>query len=744
MKRIVALWLAAAMLLALTACTKEQKTDSAAPVDDPSISAAAGLDEELTRAVEYGIVSEAELTGLEKTVTYGQFCEFLTCVVAMRDEELVPVWEELAAEALSSSEPMQRDDVLLAMFEASIVMGIDRDEGQLPDWDESLAQGDWWGGRTLDYDLFPNWQEPYADTYNGNQDFNLFDHAAWHFEKTPSVISGLLPLEPREDMTYGFGQDVCFEEAVRAVTRLVESNAKITAEDPVYVPVTEAGTYDKTILTDELLAADSDLPDVTQNQLPSSWKGTGLSSCKDGRHMYRSFRESDVTFLSENGFNFLRLFFGFDTLRFPDYPEDGRLVNENELQELDQLIAWGIEHGVHIQISMSFYLDEYGRCKREETSSSLMPENDAEWALITDYWTMLSRRYAGIPNRYLTFDLSNEIQPSGSDFAYEAEKMGEMVSAIRLADGERVLLHSFPGNPNMEWMEFTTSLGLAVGCHPYYPQSISTGDTGAGSGDYFEPCWPMPVLPGWKISTREAPLTLQGEIDGAALAIHVGKSGPNARVEVLADGARLKLFEMPDPLWEENGECWYGEDMLTCTVPEGVAEVEIWTRDEDAHIDTVIVEDEDSRTAVVFSSDDWDDAYPLPVVIHGDGTYSNTEGTFLTGQEIYEKAVAPYREVARRNDVGFMIGEFGVFAGADWDIGVVTAYQETMMEMFAEQELGWCYCELYNAGAHLLLREATQSQWANATLIDAGLDPADGPCLVVKEMLDSFRRYTMS
>lgn len=217
---------------------------------------------------------------------------------------------------------------------------------------------DWWHGLSRDYPLFSNWQEPYAGTYDGSTEYNILEHAAWHFEKTPSVVSRLLPFEPEEDMTYGFDKDVSYEEAIRALTRLTESNAKITADDPVYIPVTEAGGYDTSIITDQLLSANSPLPEVSQNELPSDWKGAGLSCCKDGHHIYRHFRESDVTFLAENGFNFLRLFFGFDTLRFPDYPEDGRLINENELKELDRLIAWGMEHGVHIQISMGFYLDE--------------------------------------------------------------------------------------------------------------------------------------------------------------------------------------------------------------------------------------------------------------------------------------------------------------------------------------------------------------------------------------------------
>lgn len=90
-----------------------------------------------------------------------------------------------------------------------------------------------------------------------------------------------------------------------------------------------------------------------------------------------------------------------------------------------------------------------------------------------------------------------------------------------------------------------------------------------------------------------------------------------------------------------------------------------------------------------------------------------------------------------------MIGEFGVFANANWDIDLVTAYQESMMEIFAEKELGWCFCELHNSGGHLLLREPVESQWVNATTKPIDLGYNDGSCRVVIEMLESFRKYTM-
>ena len=86
MKRILALCLAGALILILAACGEAPKV-----ADTPV------LDEELERAVSYGLVSAEELSDLEETVTYSRFCGLLSKVVAMRSEDFVPAWEELAA-----------------------------------------------------------------------------------------------------------------------------------------------------------------------------------------------------------------------------------------------------------------------------------------------------------------------------------------------------------------------------------------------------------------------------------------------------------------------------------------------------------------------------------------------------------------------------------------------------------------------------------------------------------------------
>lgn len=103
-----------------------------------------------------------------------------------------------------------------------------------------------------------------------------------------------------------------------------------------------------------------------------------------------------------------------------------------------------MEYGVHIQIAMSFYLDEGGNDKTGDSIAA----NDAQWAMVQDYWTMLARRYAGIPSRYLTFDLSNEIQPGEEDnLSYAESKLSELVSAVRTADAQPGAAPRIPGEP---------------------------------------------------------------------------------------------------------------------------------------------------------------------------------------------------------------------------------------------------------------------------------------------------------
>lgn len=195
------------------------------------------------------------------------------------------------------------------------------------------------------YPLFPTWEETGFEWCGSNYLWGgVFTCAI-----KQSKISGkaIYPFEPDDDQGY-MQSALTRRDAIAAVLRLGELDAALLEPDGEYISVADVGVYDKTIITDALLSAPSNLTEPTQSVLPSKWKGAGLSSSKNRVEEYKGFSEGDIRLLSDNGFNFTRVFFGFETLRFPDFPEDGRLVNENELRDLDQLIAWGIEHAASV------------------------------------------------------------------------------------------------------------------------------------------------------------------------------------------------------------------------------------------------------------------------------------------------------------------------------------------------------------------------------------------------------------
>ena len=121
------------------------------------------------------------------------------------------------------------------------------------------------------------------------------------------------------------------------------------------------------------------------------------------------FQERDLKFLSENGFNFARVLIGFTTLGYPDHPENGSLVNLAELEDLDRLIAWGMRYDVHLSLCM---LSPPGYASQEDVEHQAIKDADypspEQWELIRSYWTMLTKRYAGIPSRNLSFELCTE------------------------------------------------------------------------------------------------------------------------------------------------------------------------------------------------------------------------------------------------------------------------------------------------------------------------------------------------
>lgn len=357
-KRVFSLMLALVTALPLlTACsgqsaaeapdTTEQTTVE--PTEEP-IAAEAMLDAELLRAQSAGLLPEAWLEDMEATATFAEYANILTRAVELWNKDAVPEFEGHMRLAADADEPMKVEDGYLMLSYLWVQMG----KSEI--WPGDFMQNAWTmtpqevqdeAGRELrwNYPHFPDFETIVYHYRNSNYIWG----AMMDFPMVMSPVSGefMFPYDAENNSLY-LNQPLMRDMAVRSLLRMLEyCRVELDENWREYVVLADVGAYDKSIITDELLNAPSDLPEVTQAALPSEWKGAGLSARKQMASQYLHFDESDVRFLAENGFNFGRLFFSFESLRYPDYPADVRSVNLCELCELDQLLAWCMKYGVH-------------------------------------------------------------------------------------------------------------------------------------------------------------------------------------------------------------------------------------------------------------------------------------------------------------------------------------------------------------------------------------------------------------
>ncbi len=178
----IALILAAVMLLSLLSCTtQEQATPkatntptvatTAAPTQEPTAETAPN--DEVALAIDYGFVPQGLQGSYDEVVLQSEYCEMLENVLYLYDQASVPAWRAVAANALSSSRKMKREDAMLAIYEAACVLGLG--ENTNGDWaatDVSLEAGAHFWELSQQFLDWPNAGEPCpfctnVDTYRG-------------------------------------------------------------------------------------------------------------------------------------------------------------------------------------------------------------------------------------------------------------------------------------------------------------------------------------------------------------------------------------------------------------------------------------------------------------------------------------------------------------------------------------------------------------------------------------------------
>jgi len=323
-------------------------------------------------------------------------------------------------------------------------------------------------------------------------------------------------------------------------------------------------------------AAEKDV--VTARRLPR-WRGFNLTEkCVKRTRGNPPFKESDFALLAEWGFDFARLPLSYLIWGSRD---DWSVIREAPLKEIDRAVDLGRQYGIHINLNfhrIPGYCINARELEPADLFSGRKAERDKALSAAVFHWKAFARRYRGIPNRRLSFDLINEPPKMRSYEGYLEERYVEIVRAlvagIREEDPNRLI---FADGINIGQVPVLgiVDLGLVQSTRGYLPKAVSHYTANWVPRDEFEtmtpPTWPLKDDQGqiWdrnrlkqELIDRYRPLIEKG------VQIHIGEWGSFNKTP---HPVTLAWMEDCLSLWEEAG---WGNAMWNLRGPFGVLDSE--------------------------------------------------------------------------------------------------------------------------------------------------------------------------
>lgn len=260
------------------------------------------------------------------------------------------------------------------------------------------------------------------------------------------------------------------------------------------------------------------------------YKGFNLTQKTGGTGPRKKFEEEDFEIMAEWGLNFARIPMSYWNWAPKD---DWYKIDEDALKDIDEAVEFGKQYKVHINLNMH-RVPGYCINGRDLEIADLFndtPENMKK-ALdaVVFHWKMFAKRYKGIPNSQLSFDLINE-PPKNTDEIRYAEIVREVVKGIREEDPERLIVvdgKDIGRNPLMG----IEDLNVMQSTRGYDPMSLSHYTATWVPEDEFEtfnpPTWPLMGDNGklWDKAALKAKLidSWQPLVD-KGVQVHVGEWG---------------------------------------------------------------------------------------------------------------------------------------------------------------------------------------------------------------------------
>ncbi|MBI2298725.1 MAG: cellulase family glycosylhydrolase [Armatimonadetes bacterium] len=225
----------------------------------------------------------------------------------------------------------------------------------------------------------------------------------------------------------------------------------------------------------------------TAAKLPR-WRGFNLLekfTARDPAGSNPPFAEQDFAWLRAWGFDFVRLPMSYRCW-VPD-AEHWLELDEQQLAHLDQAVELGRRHGVHVDLNLH---RAPGYCVNPPAEPLSLWDDERALDACAFHWGHLAKRFKGIPNDRVSFDLLNE--PGMVPVATYARVVKRLVEAIHAEDPARLVIAdgiAWGNTPVPELIE----LGVGQSTRGYAPMQISHYQASwiRGSDKWPLPTWPL-------------------------------------------------------------------------------------------------------------------------------------------------------------------------------------------------------------------------------------------------------------
>jgi endoglucanase len=282
------------------------------------------------------------------------------------------------------------------------------------------------------------------------------------------------------------------------------------------------------------------------------WRGFNLlEKFTKRREGNPPFLETDFALMQDWGFDFARLPMSY--LCWADGEPDKWLkIREADLKDIDRAIEHGEKYRVHINLN---FHRAPGYCVNPPKEPLSLWSDTQALEACAFHWATFAKRYRGISNARLSFDLLNEPPDIPEESYVRAVKA--LVDAIRAEDPQRLIIAD-----GLKWgrdpVKGLVDLKIAQSTRGYDPMRISHHKANwvKGSDEWPEPTWPLKESEKstWdKERLRRERIRPWKELEARGVGVHVGEWGPFNRTP-----HPVALAWMRDQLqlWKEAGWGW--------------------------------------------------------------------------------------------------------------------------------------------------------------------------------------------